>query len=93
MLIFYHGKHIEKITKLAIADKSENLMKCNFPLELMNSRDKICRQAKGYWQDKYDKRISPLGKEYYWLTEVLLIKMKIKSQMRPKKGHYCSNFI
>jgi 5'-nucleotidase len=29
---------------------------------------KICRQAKGYWQDTYDKRTSPLGKEYYWLT-------------------------
>ena len=29
---------------------------------------KVCRQAKGYWEDTYDKRISPLGKEYYWLT-------------------------
>ena len=34
-------KHIEKITKLAIADKSENLvLNVNFPLELMNSKDK-----------------------------------------------------
>ena len=29
---------------------------------------KICRQAKAMWQEKFDKRISPMGKEYYWLT-------------------------
>ena len=63
-------KHIEKITKLAIADKSENLvLNVNFPSGIKEFKGiKICRQAKGYWQDKYDKRISPLGKEYYWLT-------------------------
>lgn len=29
---------------------------------------KICRQAKSYWNEKFDKRVSPLGKNYYWLT-------------------------
>lgn len=29
---------------------------------------KICRQARGRWQEKYDKRTTPLGKDYYWLT-------------------------
>lgn len=29
---------------------------------------KICRQAKATWQEKFDKRVSPHGKEYYWLT-------------------------
>ena len=29
---------------------------------------KICRQAKAYWIEKFDKRVNPLGKEYYWLT-------------------------
>ena len=29
---------------------------------------KICRQAKSYWEEKFDKRVSPLGKNYYWLT-------------------------
>jgi 5'-nucleotidase len=29
---------------------------------------KICRQAKANWVEKFDKRISPQGKEYYWLT-------------------------
>ena len=29
---------------------------------------KICRQAKSYWNEKFDKRVNPLGKNYYWLT-------------------------
>lgn len=29
---------------------------------------KICRQAKAIWQEKFDKRVTPSGKEYYWLT-------------------------
>ena len=29
---------------------------------------KICRQAKGNWVEEFDKRISPMGREYYWLT-------------------------
>ena len=29
---------------------------------------KVCRQAKSYWEEKFDKRVSPLGKDYYWLT-------------------------
>lgn len=29
---------------------------------------KICRQAKAYWREKFDKRQTPQGKDYYWLT-------------------------
>lgn len=29
---------------------------------------KICRQAKARWVEKFDKRINPNGREYYWLT-------------------------
>ena len=29
---------------------------------------KICRQAKAIWQEEFDKRTNPQGKEYYWLT-------------------------
>ncbi|MBU2939221.1 5'/3'-nucleotidase SurE [Lacinutrix sp. C3R15] len=29
---------------------------------------RICRQAKANWKEEFDKRISPQGKEYYWLT-------------------------
>lgn len=29
---------------------------------------KVCRQAKAMWVEEFDKRKSPNGKEYYWLT-------------------------
>ena len=29
---------------------------------------KICRQAKAQWMERFDKRQTPYGKDYYWLT-------------------------
>lgn len=29
---------------------------------------KICRQAKAIWLEKFDKRQTPFGKDYYWLS-------------------------
>jgi 5'-nucleotidase len=29
---------------------------------------KICRQAKAYWAEEFDKRTNPMGRDYYWLT-------------------------
>lgn len=29
---------------------------------------KICRQARANWIEEFEKRQSPMGKEYYWLT-------------------------
>ncbi|PRX56348.1 5'/3'-nucleotidase SurE [Flagellimonas meridianipacifica] len=29
---------------------------------------KVCRQARANWKEKFDKRTSPTGKDYYWLT-------------------------
>ncbi|MBW4359288.1 5'/3'-nucleotidase SurE [Flavobacterium taihuense] len=29
---------------------------------------KICRQANALWMEKFDKRKTPQGKDYYWLT-------------------------
>jgi len=29
---------------------------------------RVCRQAKAYWEDKFDKRQDPFGHDYYWLT-------------------------
>lgn len=29
---------------------------------------RVSRQARANWKEKFDKRISPMGKEYYWLT-------------------------
>jgi len=37
---------------------------------------KICRQANGFWKESFDKRKSPFGKEYYWLTGEFICKDK-----------------
>lgn len=29
---------------------------------------KVCRQARANWKEKFDKRTSPMGREYFWLT-------------------------
>lgn len=29
---------------------------------------KICRQAHAKWEEEFDKRIDPRGKDYYWMT-------------------------
>ena len=29
---------------------------------------KVCRQAKANWEEEFDKRKNPQGREYYWLT-------------------------
>ena len=63
---------IHKIVRNALTHKipSDIVLNVNFPLlpkkEIKGI--KICRQAKAHWVEKFDKRQSPMGKDYYWLT-------------------------
>ena len=63
---------IKKITLTAINKgiPNGNALNINFPKLKENEIKgiKICRQAKAHWNEKFDKRINPQGKEYYWLT-------------------------
>lgn len=63
---------VEKITRQVLQNglPSNTVLNVNFPnLEETNINGiKICRQAKAFWQEKFDKRKTPTGKEYYWLT-------------------------
>ncbi|MSP85145.1 MAG: 5'/3'-nucleotidase SurE [Flavobacteriaceae bacterium] len=63
---------IRKIT-LEVLEKGmpKNIvLNVNFPKLKENEIKgiKICRQAKAIWMEKFDKRITPQGKDYYWLT-------------------------
>jgi 5'-nucleotidase len=63
---------IKKIT-LEVLEKgmpSNVVFNVNFPKLKENEIKgmKICRQAKAIWMEKFDKRITPQGKDYYWLT-------------------------
>jgi 5'-nucleotidase len=46
------------------------ILNVNFPKlkEKQIKGIKICRQAKANWVEKFDKRQTPQGKDYYWLT-------------------------
>jgi len=65
-------KYLIKITKQALLNgiPKGNALNVNFPK--LKEKDikgiKICRQANAYWVEKFDKRVNPQGKEYYWLT-------------------------
>lgn len=46
------------------------ILNVNFPkLKKENIKGiKVCRQAKAMWMEKFDKRQTPQGKDYYWLA-------------------------
>jgi 5'-nucleotidase len=46
------------------------VLNVNFPkiTDIPYKGMKIARQARANWNEKFDKRINPMGKEYYWLT-------------------------
>ncbi len=65
-------KWVKKIT-LEVLEKGLPegvVLNVNFPKEKTGTIKgvKICRQAKANWEEKFDKRTNPQGKEYYWLS-------------------------
>jgi 5'-nucleotidase len=64
--------YVKKIAQEVLINKlpAGVILNVNFPkLEEEEIKGvKICRQANAMWQEKFDKRTSPMGKEYYWLT-------------------------
>ena len=63
---------IKKIALEVLTNKLPEgvILNVNFPK--LKSKDikgiKVCRQAKAIWMEKFDKRQTPQGKDYYWLT-------------------------
>jgi 5'-nucleotidase len=70
---FSHSKDfIRKITSNALNNGIPKGVVLNVNIPAVKKSDikgvKICRQAKAYWVEEFDKRKNPLGQEYYWLT-------------------------
>ena len=65
-------KYVKIIAKNALEKGIPNnvVLNVNFPnlLEKDIKGIKICRQAKANWEEEFDKRQTPQGKDYYWLT-------------------------
>jgi len=63
---------IKKIVKYMLQSDVEKgtVLNVNFPK--LKAEDikgiKVCRQAKARWEENYDKRQNPQGRDYYWLT-------------------------
>lgn len=65
-------EYVKKITAFVLNNDlpKGTVLNVNFPkLEAKDIKGiKVCRQAKAHWQEKYDKRQTPQGRDYYWLT-------------------------
>lgn len=58
-------KIIAQILENGLAHNS--LLNVNIPKGKMNGI-KVCRQANAKWEEEFDKRQDPHGRDYYWLT-------------------------
>jgi len=67
--------NLETAIKKITANVLENglpkgvVLNVNFPKTEKEFKGiRVCRQAKGNWVETFDKRVNPMGKEYYWLS-------------------------
>ena len=61
----------EILTKMANKDFPKSIcLNVNIPALPTSEINgiKVCRQARAYWKDNFDKRHDQFGKPYYWLT-------------------------
>ena len=78
---FDQGKQfVKRITLSALKNGIPEATVLNVNIPKLKEEDikgiKICRQANGYWREDFDKRKSPFGKEYYWLSVEFINKDK-----------------
>ncbi len=65
-------RYVKKVVSYMIENKlnTGTVLNVNFPK--LSADDikgiKVCRQAKARWEENYDKRQNPQGRDYYWLT-------------------------
>ena len=70
---FEHTKSfVKKITLKVLENGLPEGVILNVNLPKLKEKEikgiKICRQAKASWKEKFDKRQTPQGKDYYWLS-------------------------
>ena len=65
-------KFVKRITEQVIQNGLPKgvVLNVNFPKESDEKLKgvKVCRQANARWQEQFDKRQSPQGRDYYWLS-------------------------
>jgi 5'-nucleotidase len=65
-------KFVKIITKKVLSNnlKKGTCLNVNIPDVEYNliKGIKVCKQGRAFWDDTFDKRTDPLGKDYFWLT-------------------------
>lgn len=65
-------KYVSLITKQVLKHGLQRGVVLNVNIPNLPAADikgiKVCRQANAQWQEEFDKRVNPMGREYYWLT-------------------------
>ncbi len=65
-------EHILKVAKEALSKDMGHNVALNVNMPAIRNESikgiKICRQANAKWQENFDKRIDPYGREYFWMT-------------------------
>lgn len=52
---------------------------------------KVCRQAKGYWEDYFEKRTDPQGNDYYWMKgDFIILETGEDTDLWALEHHYIS---
>lgn len=65
---FYAGEVIRHVLENGLSDGvCLNVNIPRLPVEKIRGL-RICRQAKGYWKEEFERRTDPNGAEYFWLT-------------------------
>lgn len=63
---------VEQVVKKALSHEFPKSICLNVNIPQLQKEEikgiKICRQARAYWKDEFDKRQDNFGKPYYWLT-------------------------
>lgn len=65
-------KHIKNIVENVLKHGLPTGVVLNVNIPNLAEKDirgiKVCRQAKANWEEEFDKRKNPQGRDYYWLT-------------------------
>lgn len=65
-------KYVKAIVKNTLKNGLPEGVVLNVNIPKLASGDikgmKVCRQANAHWEEEFDKRRSPQGRDYYWLT-------------------------
>lgn len=65
-------KYVKAITKNVLKNGLPTGVVLNVNIPKLTASEikgiKVCRQADAHWEEKFDKRTSPQGRDYYWLT-------------------------